>query len=504
MQTKLLVFFSLLGLVCALTGCFDAGTTEGPGSGRDASSTLVGDAAPADAAVDAPAPRMDTGPAQDTAACPATQSECDGQCVDLSSDPDNCGSCGHQCETSAAHSVPACQDAACASQCEAGWVDADGDDTNGCELACTPSHSGIEICDGVDNDCNGVVDDGFDTGPCTVGVGACATTGQYECVNDQTAQCNATAGTPGEEVCDGIDNDCDGQVDEDAATDAIVWYLDADGDGYGDPSVHKRACDQPSGYVADGSDCDDSDPSGFAAVLGFADADGDGYTDGAVQSLCTDGTLPSGFVATQMGQDCDDTDATINPGVDEVCGDGVDNNCDKKIDDSTAVDAKTWYVDCDGDGYAADVAGARTACTKPSAPTGCSSSSATWTDLHPGGGTTTDCNDDVREAHPGQTAWFDHPMGSNPSSVQTPDWDYNCDGTMNFRWSNTGATCQSAGAVGNFQCDGSAGWVSQYVEACGYPNDYQICQTTGRNCVGSYCTSYSCDSSIVQRTQTCH
>ena len=60
------------------------------------------------------------------------------------------------------------------------------------------------------------------------------------------------------EVCDGADNDCDGLTDVDAI-DAPTWHADADGDGYGDALNGPAACERPEGYVADASDCDDSD-----------------------------------------------------------------------------------------------------------------------------------------------------------------------------------------------------------------------------------------------------
>ena len=73
-----------------------------------------------------------------------------------------------------------------------------------------------EICDGKDNNCNGQIDEGFNVGQsCTVGVGECARTGQYVCKADGTGtQCNATPGTPTAEICDGKDNNCNGQIDE--------------------------------------------------------------------------------------------------------------------------------------------------------------------------------------------------------------------------------------------------------------------------------------------------
>jgi len=60
------------------------------------------------------------------------------------------------------------------------------------------------------------------------------------------------------EVCNELDDDCDGEVDEDA-TDAGTWYADADGDSYGDGAVETTRCGQPSGYVDDATDCDDDD-----------------------------------------------------------------------------------------------------------------------------------------------------------------------------------------------------------------------------------------------------
>ncbi len=70
------------------------------------------------------------------------------------------------------------------------------------------------------------------------------------------------------ELCNGGDDDCDGLVDEDDATDASVWYADADGDGYGDPGSTTAACSQPSGYTADSSDCDDSSADRRAGAAG--------------------------------------------------------------------------------------------------------------------------------------------------------------------------------------------------------------------------------------------
>lgn len=62
------------------------------------------------------------------------------------------------------------------------------------------------------------------------------------------------------EICSGVDEDCDGEIDEADAADATDWFPDADGDSFGDAASPTRACEAPPGLIADGSDCDDSDP----------------------------------------------------------------------------------------------------------------------------------------------------------------------------------------------------------------------------------------------------
>ncbi|MBI5486599.1 MAG: putative metal-binding motif-containing protein [Deltaproteobacteria bacterium] len=185
------------------------------------------------------------------------------------------------------------------------------------------------------------------------------------------------------ESCNGTDDNCDGTTDEDTAVDAETWYGDTDADEFGDPDATRTACEMPAGYVADGTDCDDGDAAinpGADELCNGSDDDCDGETDenGAVGSTAyypdddSDGSgddagevmscsMPDGYAP--FGGDCDDTSDAVNPGSPEMCN-GIDDNCDGATDEDTAVDAPTFYQDSDGDGFG-DPAGTVVACSAP-------------------------------------------------------------------------------------------------------------------------------------------
>ena len=134
------------------------------------------------------------------------------------------------------------------------------------------------------------------------------------------------------EVCDTIDNDCDGDVDANdsdfAVTDETSWYPDNDEDNKETQVHHQQSClsfKPPVGYVDNNDDCDDNDDTNQCGLN--VDNDGDGVT-----------------VAT----DCDDNDPDVNPNEFEVC-DGKDNNCVGGIDENP-IDAVSFYRDDDEDG----------------------------------------------------------------------------------------------------------------------------------------------------------
>ena len=96
-------------------------------------------------------------------------------------------------------------------------------------------------------------------GASSTSVVSCSAPARYVSTSSDCDDRDATASPSGIETCDGVDDDCDGVVDDGVAT--STWYDDADGDGWGDPDTCVVECSAPAGYVADAEDCDDGDPS---------------------------------------------------------------------------------------------------------------------------------------------------------------------------------------------------------------------------------------------------
>jgi len=130
--------------------------------------------------------------------------------------------------------------------------------------------AGDETCNGVDDDCDDLLDEDYISVSTSCGLGICMAGGATSCVGG-AVQDDCVPGAPGIELCDGVDNDCDGTPDEDDAVDALTWYQDADTDTYGDPDNPITACSQPVGFVVAGNDCDDSNANTFPGAVEFND-----------------------------------------------------------------------------------------------------------------------------------------------------------------------------------------------------------------------------------------
>ena len=221
------------------------------------------------------------------------------------------------------------------------FIDADGDgyysdrfsDGDDCNDALASVHpDAVEICDGKDQNCDGVLDDGLGGGFLDAdgdGYGDPAAP-HPECVKDDGYVTNAddcddanpAANPDAAEVCDGLDNDCDGGIDDQA-----VWWQDADGDTYGDTDAELvGSCDSPPEGGADNSDdCNDQNAAINPAATDIVGDDIDQNCDG-VDGVDGDG---DGYAADWSGgDDCDDENAAANPGAAEVQADGIDQDCD--------------------------------------------------------------------------------------------------------------------------------------------------------------------------------
>jgi hypothetical protein len=222
----------------------------------------------------------------------------------------------------------------------------------------------IEQCDDIDHDCDGKVDndiqnidwfedgddDGF--GNLMSSVNDCRQPSGFVDNSDDCDDTNLNINPNAEEICDGIDNDCDSDIDDDdtSVTGQGTWYQDADNDSFGNPAISQLQCASSLGYVSNQDDCDDTNPNinptanevcdgndndcdGYVdnnpvdGSFWYEDVDEDGY--GECTSYVLSCSNVDGYVDNP--DDCDDSNVDVNPDADEVCEDGIDNDCDNGL-----------------------------------------------------------------------------------------------------------------------------------------------------------------------------
>jgi len=378
------------------------------------------------------------------------------------------------------------------------WI-TDGGDCNDNKADISPLAQ--ELCDGIDNNCDGEVDEENALG-CVVyyldkdgdGFGQDV---QFKCLCALTLEYNAENGGDCDdlnddvhplaaEVCNDIDDNCDGIADEHGTIGCGLLYKDEDEDGFGDPNDSKCFCAPQGPYtvtdmndcndlsaaalpggdeICDGldNDCDgvvDNAPPEADCIDWYVDADKDGFGFGEPKCMCS----PDGDYKVQQGGDCDDANPTAFPGGQETCA-PADENCNGTINEPGALGCVSFFKDEDNDTWGVG----ESQCVCQDDPVYNASK-------------TGDCYDQNPQAKPGQGAWFKTHRGDG-------SFDYDCDGAVIRKWMQTGGGCGSWPG-----CDKTIAWSG------GLPE-----------CGATAAWTYDCDSKLFKckheqesRTQECH
>ena len=235
-------------------------------------------------------------------------------------------------------------------ECPDGFICGDVRSTSGAPLRhCVPAT-------GVCADCFDPDRDGFGTGA--------------SCDGADCDQSEPTTYPRAPELCDGEDNDCDGQIDE--GLDGTTWYADSDRDGFGDPRSAETSCLRLRGYVDNDGDCNDDNPFVYEGAPGlcdgedndcdgtvddgatdtdfYPDRDGDGYGDETATPTVSCDPI-DGWVTNDF--DCNDGNDLVRPSSFEDCGNGIDDDCDGDRDcaDSECSEDTSCDETCPDDGF---------------------------------------------------------------------------------------------------------------------------------------------------------
>jgi len=346
---------------------------------------------------------------------------------------------------------------------------------------------------------NGADWEGFNNGPADCSGGVCTRTQSgVDAFSTFGIGSGVTFDPCITEICgNGLDDDCDGLIDEDGTP--LTWYADADGDGYGDLNNSQTSCQKPAGYVRNSLDCndadatlnsgspeicngidddcdgliDDADPDITGQDIWYADADGDGYGNAAFEKLAC--IQPVGFVSNDT--DRDDANAAVHPGAVEVCN-GIDDDCNGLYDnfDPGVTGQPVWYADVDKDGFG-NPAVSLLSCFQPKG----------YVSDH------SDCNDTNAAVNP------------SAAEICGNNVDDDCDGEIDEEgtpltwWID--ADGDGYGYVGNFlvSCSQPFGYVTNNTDcnddcATCHPNAPEICDNYDNNCDGQFNEGFIVDS----------
>jgi len=275
--------------------------------------------------------------------------------------------------------------------CEAktGYVANSGD----CNDGNSAVHPGAtELCNNKDDNCDGTIDEGCacvsgNQQQCGSDVGECSK-GNQTCVNGAWGSCTGSV-EPATETCNGKDDNCNGVVDEGVK---LTFYKDSDGDSYGNLTETAQACTAPAGYVANSGDCNDGNSAvnpGATEICNLKDDTCDGVVDegcacsppGKKQTCGSSiGECKAGNQTCLANGTWGDTCAGEIKSVAEICN-SKDDDCNGVIDNGLT--NSTFYKDDDSDGYGTNIT--IQACAKPS---GYAASSSDCDDVrssvHPG------------------------------------------------------------------------------------------------------------------------
>jgi hypothetical protein len=332
--------------------------------------------------------------------------------------------------------------------------DDDGDgslDVSDCGPLNKSVHPGAEeVCNGLDDNCNGVIDeadaagcitfymdsDGDSFGQDALSKCLCAPSAPFTAFKG--GDCNdgnPKASPVAVEICDFLDNDCDGDVDEKGSVGCVNFYKDGDGDGFGLNGSQLCQCGPTLEHpTKKGGDCDDKKITTYPGAVEYCggkdencdgtvdeagakgcatyyrDVDGDGWGN-EKQSKCL--CVPANLYSSQKPGDCDDGNKLTNPTASEIC-DSQDNNCNGQVDEGEPKGCTLWFVDVDGDGWApkGGVSACKCAPEKP------------YTAQSVG-----DCNDNNAKINPAENELCDGKDNNCNSAVDEGFADTDSDGT---------------------------------------------------------------------------